>query len=124
MQELAWVQDSFPNETAEIGVLLASALKTIAPLVQATQTRIVCESSDDLSPMTGQLIALRQALLNLLTGAIHAVPGGTVNIEVKPHHRGIAVRLWANRQMASVAGDESLEHFEMARQFVCLFGGT
>lgn len=123
-QELAWLQDSFPNETNAISALLAAALATVAPLARATETRINYELPDELAPVTGKLAALRQALLNVLTGVIHTVPGGTVNIEVKPHYRGVEVRLWADGRTARTADTESIEHFEMARQFVCLFGGT
>jgi len=126
-QELAWLQDSFPSETADLKVLLDAVLKTVAPLAQALATHIVCESPAELPPVTGQLVALRQALLNLLTGAIHAMPGGTVQIEIAPHCRGLEVRLRAEHETAERTSrdeSESVEHFIMARQFVCLFGGT
>jgi CheY-like chemotaxis protein len=32
--------------------------------------------------------------------------------------------LWADGRIESAKSNESVEHFEMARQFVCLFGGT
>ena len=124
-QELLWLSESFPSEIADTADLIAATLKTVEPLARASGTAISCRVDENLPAVTGQLAALRQALMSLLTAAIHASPGGKVKITVETdqHEIHILVRA-ANGRTGPSPGTEVTERIDMARQFVDLFGGT
>jgi CheY-like chemotaxis protein len=126
-QELRWLRDSFPSEVGDIADLLAAACKTVAPLVANLRVRLDCETPTDLPPVTGQLAALRQALINLLTVAVHAVPEGRVTVSAKLDGQGICLSVRARREHSS--GDanwrqEGIEHLKITRQFAQLLDGS
>jgi CheY-like chemotaxis protein len=125
-QELRWLKESFPSGIADTAEVIAASLKTVTPLASASDTRVACHVARNLPSVAGQLAALRQALTNLLTAAIRAVPGGEIVVSVETDQSEIAVHVRAigGPAAAPEPGSGISEHLDMARQFADLFGGT
>ena len=124
-QELEWLRESFPSETADVAGVIGAAFRDIAPLMQAAGVQVECRIAEDRPPVTGQLATLRQALLNLLTAAVQSVPGGRVQVAVETDAAGIHVHVQAIDGEASswATNGEIMEHLQMTRQLIDLFGG-
>jgi CheY-like chemotaxis protein len=124
--ELEWLRESFPSETASIAPLIESALRIVRPLMQASGVEVVSEVPESLPPVTGQLTPLRQALLNLLTAAVPATARGTLSVIAEPHPRGVRVHVRAggDQRTSWILDRDVMEHLGMARQFTELFGGA
>jgi len=99
-QELQQIRESFPSEIGDLAALLAAALKSIAPLAQATGTRIQLQIPEDRPPVSGQLGPMRQALLSLLTAAVLSAPGGQVRVSARMHGQEFGVELAAEGDQA------------------------
>ncbi len=132
-QELEWLHESLPTQSAEVGEVIDAVLKLVEPLAQASGVRIDCRLAEDLPFIAGQLPLARQALLNLLSAAVQAVPRGQVSVEAaaqpevqpgaaQPGGIGIHVRI-SGGAGAPPAGSVA-EALEMAQQFTTLFGGA
>jgi CheY-like chemotaxis protein len=135
-QELAWLEESFPSETADIARIIKAGLETVSPFMGNAGVEVECQIPEGLPTVCGQLVAMRQAFLNLLTAAVHAVPGGSMRVTVGTDQRGVIVHVRiADVRVADVRvadghttswplNGEVIEHLLMARQFLGLFGGA
>jgi CheY-like chemotaxis protein len=131
-QELEWLKASFPSETTDITQVMTAVVKTIQPLAEASHTQVVCHSPKHPIPVTGQLTTIRQALLNVATAAVHAVPGGEVRFCAEVGQQGVCLGVRAEGSRGRT-GDEGIgsssprievaEHLQMAYQLVPLFQG-
>jgi CheY-like chemotaxis protein len=124
--ELEWVRESFPSEVTDVSATLQSVLRTIGPLVQALEVQVDYEPAEGLPPVSGQRVLLGQAMLSLLTAAVHAVARGKVRVGVESQGRGIVVCVEAvgDQGPVSATGGSGAEHLQMARQVADVFGGT
>jgi CheY-like chemotaxis protein len=122
-RELEWVRDSFPSEVTDISALIQAILKTVNPLTRALNVQVDCEIPEDLPPVTGQRVLLRQSFLSLLTAAVQATPGGRVRISAEQQAEGIAIRLEAVSGTSASIEETGAEHVQMARECIGLFGG-
>jgi CheY-like chemotaxis protein len=125
-QELAWLEESFPSETADIAKVIEAGLETVSPLMESAGVEVECRIPEGLPTVCGQLVAMRQAFLNLLTAAVHAVPGGSMRVTVGTDQRGVIVhvRIVDGHAISWPLNGEVIEHLLMARQFMGLFGGA
>ena len=124
-QELEWLKASFPSERADVSELLDSVIRTIGPLAKASGTQVACAPCAQPCSVIGQLASIRQALLNLITAAVHSAPGGEVRIDVMRDPGGVAIRVCAS---SDAAADESsaaevAEHLQMIQQLAPLCDG-
>ena len=124
-QELAWLKASFPSETADVSELIASITRTISPLVEASGTQVAYEPCRQPCLVTGQLASIRQALLNLITAAVHSAPGGEVRVDVQIGEQGVTihVRVRHAHGTGEPPGTEVAEHLQMVQQLIPLCGG-
>jgi CheY-like chemotaxis protein len=125
-QELHWLRSSFPEESMPTPELVHAACNIIRPLASDLETEITCDLPSRLPSVTGQVTPLRQALLNLMTLAVHAAPGGQVCLKVRDSDRGLifTVRATANPIASSSDYEEAVEHLKMARQFARILDAT
>jgi len=124
-QELEWLRESFPSETASLESVVTAVLKILSPLMQSSGVQVGCRLPADLPPVTGQLTTLRQALSNLLVAAVRSVPGGRVEVAAESERRGVGLDVRAERSqdVPPAPGGSVAEEVEMARQLIALFGG-
>ena len=124
-QELEWLRTSYPNETISVVEVVQPALKVVAPLLNAMGVSTECTLPGSLPRLLIQPMTLRQALVNVITAAIRAVPQGRIEIGATAHGCEVAVRIQAckgGRQSSAAADDRT--NLEMARQMVRFSGGS
>jgi CheY-like chemotaxis protein len=121
-QELKWLAESLPTQTADVSVVIASVLKLIAPLAATAGVRVESAPAENLPPIAAQLSIVRQAVLNLLTAAIHSAAGGAVRVSARSSPQTIEVAVQATGGGQAVRA--ATEAVEMAREFAALGGGS
>jgi len=146
-QELEWLKRSSPTEAVNVAELITSELKVVGPLMARLEVSADCALATDLPLTTVQTTTMRQALVNLLTAAVRAVPGGQVRITttsqppIAPDWIGgiggqptrcanesiahlVAVCIEPLAQQARAPSEDCRENLEMAQQLVALSGGV
>lgn len=83
-EELAWLKDAPPESSAELDQVLPAVLDLARPLASQHGSRLAVTMPDDLPPGAVHPVALRQALLSLLSVAIRRSRGRQVKISVIP----------------------------------------
>jgi CheY-like chemotaxis protein len=120
-QEITWVDSSFPRELADVRSIIEAALSTIVPLAQEAHVTVRSRGSETLPWLYVQPGSLLQALLNLLTVAVAAVPEGRVELCAESLASEIRLSI-ASRQ--SIAADpethRNTESLEVARRLLDL----
>jgi len=123
-QELEWLKRSSPTEAVHIAELITSQLKVVGPLMASLGVSADCALASDLPLTTVQTTTMRQALVNLLTAAVRAVPGGEVHISATSQAQQIVICVEPLPQGAALGSSQNYqENLEMARQLVALSGG-
>ena len=122
-QELTWVGQSQPSETVAVDEVMQATLKVAAPLLAALGVAAECALPPQLPRVAVQSGTWRQALLNTLTAAIRAVPGGRVTIGAEWTGAQVCVRVQPAGGAARAAGDYA-ESLQMAHQLTALCGGS
>jgi len=127
-QELAWLRESFPRAAISPQDLAEKVLRTVGPLAEEMSVRLSCHMAKDLRPIVGQLAALRQALINLLTAAVHSAPGGDVQLVGQAGEGALTLEVRAIAPDAQGPTDDVppavSESLAMARQLSEAFGAT
>ncbi|MBI2942340.1 MAG: response regulator [Chloroflexi bacterium] len=124
-QELAWVR-SYPNEPVDLASLVQVLSRTVGPLLQSLGVRIEIALPEDLPRLSVQAMATRQAVLNVLTAAIRAVPGGWIHVEARANCGQVIVTIRATTDGRSAAGplpEKARQSLEMARKLAELSDG-
>ncbi len=124
-RELSWLKTSSPIETVSVAAVIASALKIAAPLIRNSGGNVQYEAPGCLPPATGQVSSIKQALLELLTAAISAAPGGNVSVtaDALAHKILVRVRASGGQAVQGQTNAETLEKIEIARQLAQLSEG-
>ena len=125
-QELQWLTTTFPAEVEDPAHLIESAVRTVRPMAEARQVRLECQIQDGLPLLSGQLVAVRQAVLGLLSAAVRAAPSGLVRVVVSSDRQNVVMQVCAGGDQAGPCppNSETLQHIEMARQLIDTFGGV
>jgi len=125
-RELEWLRESVPSEPADVAELIQSALQVANTLAQTLEVHVECVLLEALPPLAVQRDPIRQALLILLTAAIHSVPGGQVRVEAQVHRWGdcISIRAVRRRVSPSIPAGVPLGDLQVARQLAALSGGS
>jgi CheY-like chemotaxis protein len=124
-QELTWLERTIPSEQVGARSMVEAALDVVRPLAQAARVAVYLSACDGLPPLTVQRTSARQALLYVLTTAIHCVPDGRVDIRASARPRQVCVEVQAVAERAAPqpAGEQEAENLNMARELVQLSGG-
>lgn len=124
-EELDWLSQSLATGSVDVAEVLRAAVNLTAPLAQRHNVRLEYDSTAAGAPIVGQASLLRQALINLMVGAISAVPGGQVHAETATDAQEIVVRVEAipAGPGAFVGEDTWTESLAMAQQLIGRFGG-
>lgn len=117
-QELQWLERSEKPEVIALAELVGGLLRTIAPLAAAAAVELKVWVPEDLPHLLVPAGTLRQALLNLLSAAIHQAAGSRVTLAAKEADNGqLTIHI-------APAPPESSEELAMARQLLSLMHGT
>ena len=131
--ELAWLKDVPPESPVDLNQMLPDVLALAGPLATQHQARMQTSVADDLPSLAVHAVALSQALLNLLTVAIHQATGGTVSISARALPLEVEMRILVaprpGRLRASTPGKparssrDDAASLDLARQLAELCGG-
>jgi len=121
-QELAWLQASFPRETADIAQVINPILRHIAPLMQSYHVQVRVDLPETRPPVTVQMTLLRQAMLNFFTAAVHSAPEGQIDITVISRESNIDVQVQtqARRTITTNERSQIREELEMTQRLLHL----
>jgi CheY-like chemotaxis protein len=81
---LAWLKDAPPDRSMNLNQTLPAVLDLAQPLAAQHQVHLEVTLADELPRLAVHPVALRQALLNLLSVAIRRASGGRVHISARP----------------------------------------
>lgn len=125
-QELEWLRQTLSSETMDLRAVIAAAVSTAAPLTTASGVRVEIQVPRDLPTAVGQTVTTRQAILNLLSTAAPAIPGGQIEISVTELHRAIELTLRARDEAGTLlpVTPQLTKILAMSRQLVELGGGA
>lgn len=125
-EELAWLERTTPSETADFDELIRLTLKTARPLLDALQVAVTYEPASDLPALTVQPVAVRQALLHLITTAAHCAPRGRVSIRASASPRNLYAQVLISAEPCGPASEPlpSAEGLELARRIIELSRGA
>ncbi|MCC7354249.1 MAG: hybrid sensor histidine kinase/response regulator [Anaerolineae bacterium] len=125
-QELEWLHRSLVKEAADPVEVLRSLEKVISPLAQATRVRLEYALPQPLPFVACEPNTLRQAILNVLSPAIRAVPHGRIEITAQARAGAVIVHIRpvAGPRKPPPLPRNDVESLEMARQLATLSGGS
>jgi len=123
-QELKWLQESLPNERANVQNLVEDVLNLVHSIAHASQVHIDVVLADDLHHPVVKVTLVRQALLTILAGVIRSVPGGQISVTVGNEGSGICVLIQPEGQSPSGPIASTFEGLETAQQLIELSGGS
>ena len=122
--DLVWLRRAQPDQSTDAGEVLNAVLDLIQPLAARYSARIEFAGAPPHSALAVHPVALRQALLSLLTVAIHRTPGGRIGLRFEPAGSELAFRIECVGHAAApepVAGDRA--SLEIARRLAELSKG-
>jgi len=125
-QELAWLQQTVPNEIIDVRTLLESVISTATPLLRESHVEILFDVQAEVPLIMGQLATVRQALLNLLSAAVPAATGGHGHIQVTSSDQEIRLTLcmWRGDESLVPMDEQLVGSLDISRELVELGGGT
>lgn len=131
-RELNWLERTIPSERVDVGQMIAAALKTARPLLDALTVSLQCSVPEDLPLLTVRRTALQQALLHVITVAARTVPRGSLEVVARSLSCPACVRILivASRGEPGAAGEDegrdpaSAGPLEMARELLHMSGGS
>ena len=107
-REYHWLQESAPEELADLARELEVVRGVAGPLLAHYRVRLEVTGEQPRSPVAMPSVALRQALLSLLTAAVHRAAPGVVVLRLAQRGARLALELYARRD-AGAAGTPSEE---------------
>jgi CheY-like chemotaxis protein len=128
-EELTWLRQSLPSETTQVAEFIQNVLRVAKPMLSRSAVEVQCQIPDGFPPLTGQLLLLRQAFLNLLTLSARSAPQGRVHItaEVSLPVLYIHFRAAVDQAPSAIHQNDNIhqwkERSEIARRLVKAFGG-
>ncbi|MGZ9234486.1 MAG: response regulator, partial [Anaerolineales bacterium] len=123
-KELEWVKESFPIVTSSVNELIEAVLKTITPLIETSGIQVKIAIQAGLPSISGQLAAVRQALINILTVTLSSTSSGVIQITTEMNEQEIQIRIFSDSPSHLKADNNVFnERFQMARQFMTAYGG-
>ena len=125
--EIEWLERSMPYETVALAQLVDTAITTVRPLADALGSHVACGPLADLPRLPIKRMPLQQALLNALTAAIHAAPGGQVSISAEASSEQARITVHSVPQALvppSNAHETAADGLELAQRLAALSGAS
>jgi CheY-like chemotaxis protein len=92
-EELAWLKDAPLEGPTNLNQVLPDILDLAKPLAARYEVRLDVSIADDLPSLAVHSVALSQALLNLLSVAIHQASGSQVSISTRALPLGVEIKI-------------------------------
>ena len=123
-REMLWLGDSLAAHEAEVGSITREAMRLAESLARKHQ--VILDHSSD-TPLPSVAVArtvLKQILLNLITTAIHCVPGGRVSLDVRAEQGQIVIRATTTASAQGTCHQPERDGLDMISRLVELFKGS
>jgi len=124
--ELAWLRDAPLDTPVSLEPTLREVLQLATPAATRLGTVIAVKLATDLPMLAIHSLALRQALLSLITFAIYQAPGHEIEVCAHTTSDGITLVLRTDRSMPihSPLPQEQIDRLELARWLLDISGGS
>ena len=123
-QELESLKDSVPLEKVNIGEVIEKVLETITPLKESLNSTISYNAKDNVPKVLVRLPLLRQALVSIVSNALHVAPGGNVDIEISEASEQLVIFIRAIVPSQGSEAQITNESLEMAKHLIKLCRGS
>ncbi len=122
-QELAWLGDSLSEHVTRVEATLRECLGLAQTLANRYAVDLVLDLPNHLPPIAEDETVLKQIILNLVTAAIHCVPGGEVSLTSRCEDGEVIVRVRAAPATSDASQAPDKETLEMAQHLAKLLRG-
>jgi CheY-like chemotaxis protein len=124
-EELAWLKDTTPESSVNLGETLLAVRRQAQPLAARYGVSLEIACADDLPTVTIRQLALRQALLNLISVAIHQSEGAKVCVLAESRDRKIEILVQGSdlESAAQSLLDDDLSTLDIVGQLVGICEG-
>jgi CheY-like chemotaxis protein len=125
-QEIAWLERGTPSEPADVQDLVQSVLTVVAPLLQAAGAAVDWRPPGNLPLVTVQVTTTRQALIDIITAAVHSLPGCCVDIhaDVSSTRERVHLRVAVRSSGSELGYPAEAANLDLARDLLGISGGT
>lgn len=122
-KELKWARQSAVPETANLKLFLEQILDTTAPLLNNLGMKTTLELPAVEIPITGNLMALRQGFINILTALSSALPPCSLNLKALLEDGQVVVQIdgSCNADLSALTGGE--ERMQLAAELFQIGAG-
>jgi len=122
-KELEWLHESIPPETITVADLLESIHKIIAPVLSAKKIRVESEIAEQMPLLHGNIVALRQGLMNIIMASINLSCQESIKIQTVRENDQIAIYVLTHCNSNPNIEDSVRDRFQMAQKMIEVFGG-
>jgi CheY-like chemotaxis protein len=125
-QELAWLEESIPNEEISADILIQSVLETTQPHVQAHSVIVQSNIPLDLPSLTVHPTTVRQAILHIITTAARYAPEGRINITAQalPQKNSVEIKFEAQRAGRPPLNSQKRDYLDIAKKLISISAGS
>ncbi len=123
-EDLTWLKDG-AEEASDLGQILPTVLNLVRPLAARHSVVLDIVTTDSLPNLAVHPVALRQALLNLLSTAIPKAEGGRVRISTQPLAWEVEIQVVCTDPCPDPSPilDDDRQRLDMTQQLTSLCGG-
>lgn len=122
-KEIQWLHESIPSETISVRELLKSILATITPLLTLRGIDLDLDISDHLPLLQGNVVALRQGVMNLIMIPVNFPGQKQVRVRASIQDSQILVEIEAKAGSSPEGEPTQSERIQMAQKLIEVFGG-
>lgn len=124
-KQLDWLARSRLDEPTNLAEEIAKVQALIEPMVAKYEGQVVTQLADGLPDLAAHPLALRQALISVLTIAIHRCQDARLSMACNPSDEEVEIRISCpcKRQASMGREDEDAQNLRMAQKLADLCGG-
>ncbi|MCL4504872.1 MAG: response regulator [Chloroflexi bacterium] len=124
-QELDWLRQAFPGETADVIDIISSALNTLEPVIRSASVQVKRILPAQRPPLVlSQPGVLRQAVINLLLATINYARNTTIQVGIEMTQDQVQVRIQTSAVGREPPDAQVNEALDMTRELLTICGGS
>jgi CheY-like chemotaxis protein/transcriptional regulator with XRE-family HTH domain len=123
-EELAWLKEVSPESPADLNCMLPDILELARPLAARHEVSLDISVADGLPSLAVHSVALSQALLNLLSVAIHHSSGSQVSLSAMAIPLQVEIEVRGVRSFPHATLDDDVASLDMAYRLADVCGGS
>jgi CheY-like chemotaxis protein len=125
-EELEKLRETVPAQMTDIEPVIREALKTLGPSLALLKVAVVYKPEGQLPRVWSRGAVLQQALVSLISLAIHYMPGGEVCLQpqVEPHQLCLLIQATPSAQPSTAQPKDPTRSLQMVEQLMPLCRGS